>query len=262
MNRIVELFQSKKNNILSIYFTAGFPKLNDAVPIIEELQKAGADMIEIGIPFSDPLADGPIIQHSSEIALKNGMNLNLLFQQLKVIREKRLTDDRLLPLVLMGYLNPVMQFGIEKFCKKCHESGIDGTIIPDLPLEEYQNHYKTIFEKFNLKNIFLITPQTSKERIRMIDKISAGFIYAVSSASVTGKNLSLEKETIDYFNRIKSMKLKNSVVIGFGISDKKSFRMACNYANGAIIGSAFVKSIEKSDNLKKGIKNFIENILK
>lgn len=217
-------------------------------------------MIEIGIPFSDPLADGPTIQNSSEIALKNGMNLKFLFEQLSEIRSNLSSAGSKLPLVLMGYLNPILQFGIGDFCRNCREAGIDGTIIPDLPLEEFKENYSKIFEKYGLKNILLVTPQTSEKRIRMIDTVSEGFIYAVSSASTTGKNLSLEKETQKYFNRIKSMKLKNPVMIGFGISGRQSFQVACKYANGAIIGSAFIKSLEKSDNLKKTIKAFVEDI--
>lgn len=262
MNRIAKLFSEKKNGILSVYFTAGFPGLNDTPIIIEKLEEAGADMIEIGIPFSDPLADGPTIQKSSEMALRNGMNLQLLFEQLRNVRKKPPFPSGSLPLILMGYLNPVLQFGIENFCKKCQETGIDGAIIPDLPLEEYLEKYKKLFEKHHLKNIFLITPQTSMARIRLIDRISDGFIYVVSSASTTGKNLSLEESTKKYFNRIISMKLKNPVIIGFGISDKQTFRTACDYANGAIIGSAFIKSIDGKGNLKKKVSAFIEKILK
>lgn len=260
MNRITKLFAEKRENIFSVYFTAGFPELNDTPVIIGELQKSGVDMIEIGIPFSDPLADGPTIQNSSEISLKNGMNLKFLFEQLKDIRSNLSSSGRQLPLVLMGYLNPILQFGIGDFCRKCRETGIDGTIIPDLPLEEFKDNYSKVFEKYGLKNILLITPQTSEKRIRMIDEISNGFIYAVSSASTTGKNLSLEKETQKYFSRIKSMKLKNPVMIGFGISGRQSFQTACKYASGAIIGSAFIKSMERGDDLKKTIKAFVGDI--
>ena len=252
MNRIDQLFTEKKD-ILSIYFTAGFPKLNDTAIIIDELQKSGADMIEIGIPFSDPLADGPVIQHSSEIALKNGMGLKLLFKQLQTANCK-------LPTLLMGYLNPVLQFGVENFCRKAKEAGIDGVILPDLPIDEYLNEHQPIFKKYDLKNIFLITPQTSEKRIRYIDEHSDGFIYMVSSSSTTGVKNGIDIEKEKYFSRINKMKLKNPLMIGFGISDRTSFKKACDYANGAIIGSAFIKAIGNGIELKKEIHNFIKNI--
>lgn len=236
MNKIDILFKEKKN-ILSIYFTAGFPKLEDTNMILAELEKAGVDMIEIGIPFSDPLADGPIIQHSSEVSLKNGMNLKLLFEQLQ-------TANCRLPTLLMGYLNPVLQFGVENFCKRASEAGISGVILPDLPMDEYLNDYKSIFEKYNLKNIFLITPQTSEKRIGYIDEHSDGFIYMVSSSSTTGTNIAMDAGKEKYFSRIKNMNLKNPLMIGFGIQDKKNFAKACEYANGAIIGSAFIKQLQ------------------
>ena len=257
MNRINKLFKGKKN-ILSIYFTAGFPKLHDTTVIIDELKKSGADMIEIGIPFSDPLADGPTIQHSSEVALKNGMSLKLLFEQLATLQAT--SHKSQVPLILMGYLNPVLQFGFENFCKKAKETGIDGVILPDLPIDEYLNEYKSIFEKYDLKNIFLITPQTSEKRIRYIDNNSDGFIYMVSSSSTTGVKDGIDTEKQKYFSRIKKMNLKNPLMIGFGISDKSSFTKACEYANGAIIGSAFIKAIEDSNDLQKDIHNFIKNI--
>ena len=237
-NRITSLFNRKDKNILSIYFTAGYPNLNDTVTIISELEKNGADLIEIGIPFSDPVADGLVIQQSSEIALKNGMTIHLLFEQLKEIRK-----SVSIPLILMGYLNPVMQYGIENFCKKCRETGIDGTIIPDLPLEIYEAEYKGFFEENSLSNIFLITPQTPDERIRKIDACSHGFIYMVSSSSTTGAKESGDKEQITYFERIRKMELKSKRLIGFGISDKASFQRTSNFANGAIIGSAFITAL-------------------
>lgn len=257
MNRINKLFKEKKKNILSVYFTAGFPKLNDTVIIINELEGNGVDMIEVGMPFSDPLADGPTIQRSSEIALENGMTIKLLFKQLKNIRKR----SPQIPLVLMGYLNPVLQYGIENFCKDIADLEIDGVIIPDLPMQEYLNEYKKIFQKYGLKNIFLITPQTTNERIRLIDKHSDGFIYMVSSASTTGAKASIEKDQEAYFRRIKAMKLKNPLVIGFGISDKKTFLKACEYSNGAIIGSAFIKAVGNKKDLKKNIKQFIEKLV-
>ena len=256
MNRINKLFETKKQNILSVYFTAGFPNLNDTKEIIQELEKNGVDLIEIGIPFSDPTADGPTIQKSSETALKNGMNLDLLFEQLKDIRK-----TVSIPLILMGYINPVYQYGIERFCKKCAEIGIDGTILPDLPLDEFEGHYKAFYDKNKLHNILLITPQTSEARIRQIDAISGGFIYMVSSASTTGAGKKVEDFHEDYFERIQNMQLKNPCLIGFGISDRATFGKACKYANGAIIGSAFVHAVSGSNDLKKDIKLFVENIV-
>ena len=217
-NRINRLFETKKENILSVYFTAGFPNLNDTVKIIQQLEKSGADLIEIGMPFSDPTADGPTIQHSSEVALKNGMSVKLLFGQLKEIRK-----SVKIPLILMGYFNPVLQFGVEEFCNKCSEIGIDGTILPDLPLEEFEEHYKKYFINNNLHNILLITPQTSEKRIRQIDDASEGFIYMVSSSSTTGAGKKVEDFHQDYFEHIQKMNLKNPRLIGFGISDKATF---------------------------------------
>ncbi len=256
MNAINKLFQDKKKDILSVYFTAGFPTLNDTNTIISELEKNGVDMIEIGMPFSDPLADGPTIQRSSEIALENGMTIKLLFQQLQNFRN--VTSE--IPLILMGYLNPVLQYGVEKFCKDASSLGISGLIIPDLPMQEYLDEYKSIFEKYNLKNIFLITPQTSEERIRLIDENSDGFIYMVSSASTTGKKNKIDDEQEKYFMRIANMKLKNPTIIGFGIHNHQTFSKACEYANGAIIGSAFIKAIDKSEDLKKDIGVFVNGI--
>jgi tryptophan synthase alpha chain len=256
MNRIEELFSKKKENILSIYFTAGFPSLHDTSLILDELEKNGADMIEVGIPFSDPLADGPVIQRSSEAALKNGMTLKLLFDQLA----KSSIVNRQSSILLMGYLNPILQYGMENFCKKAKECGIAGVILPDLPLSEYVNGYKGIFEKYGLMNIFLVTPQTSESRVRMIDEYSRGFIYLVSSASTTGSTKGVSADMEKYFKRVLTMKLKNPLMIGFGISDKESFETACAYANGAIIGSAFIKAIDGSKDLKGDINKFIKGI--
>ena len=255
-NRINKLFLNKNKNILSIYFTAGFPKLDDTNLIINELENNNVDLIEIGMPFSDPLADGPIIQRSSEIALNNGMSINLLFKQLSNSKIKTSAT----PFLLMGYLNPILQYGIEKFCSNASELGIDGLIIPDLPMMEYLDSYKIIFDKYNLKNIFLICPQTSEKRIRLIDEHSNGFIYMVSSSSTTGGNKEINIEQENYFQRIKSMKLKNPIIIGFGISNKDTFYKACQFANGAIIGSAFIKAIEKSENIKIDIEKFTNSI--
>ncbi len=254
-NRINQLFETKKENILSVYFTAGFPELNDTVTIIKELESRGVDLIEIGIPFSDPTADGPTIQKSSEIALKNGMHLNLLFEQLKTIRE-----TVKIPLILMGYFNPVYQFGVEKFCEKCAEIGIDGAILPDLPLDEFTAEHKPAFDANNLHNILLITPQTPEARIREIDAASEGFIYMVSSSSTTGAGKKVEDFQQDYFERIKQMNLKNNCIIGFGISDRATFSNACKYAAGAIIGSAFVKALINNGSLRENIKAFIQSV--
>ncbi|WP_106794762.1 tryptophan synthase subunit alpha [Aquimarina sp. Aq78] len=237
MNRInTALKQDKK--LLSIYFTAGYPSLNDTAKIIQDLEKNGVDMIEIGLPFSDPLADGPTIQESSTIALKNGMTTQLLFEQLKDIRK-----SVNIPLIIMGYFNPMMQYGIEAFCAKCQEIGIDGLIIPDLPVNEYHEHYQETFEKYGLINVFLITPQTSDERIRFIDSVSNGFIYMVSSASTTGAKSTFGDTQQQYFERIEALDLKNPQIVGFGISNKETFTQATKTAKGAIIGSAFIKHL-------------------
>ena len=256
MNKINKLFKEKNSNILSVYFTAGFPSLNDTTAIIQELETNGVDMIEVGMPFSDPLADGPTIQHTSEVALSNGMTIKLLFDQLAGASIK----NSKAAILLMGYLNPVLQYGIEKFCKDAAALGVDGVILPDLPMQEYLDEYKPIFERFNLKNVFLITPQTSEERVRFIDQHSDGFIYMVSSASTTGAKSEIQNEQEAYFKRIKEMKLKNPTLIGFGISDAKTFEKACQYANGAIIGSAFVKAVVNSNSLKKDVAAFVKGI--
>ncbi len=255
-NRINKLFQEKGRNILSVYFTAGYPNLNDTVPTIHELVKNGVDLIEIGMPFSDPVADGPVIQHSSLIALQNGMSLHQLFDQLKDIRQ-----SVSIPLILMGYINPVLQFGVEAFCQKCSEIGIDGLIIPDLPLLVYEEEYKSIFETNNLHNIFLITPQTSDERLRMIDEVSSGFIYMVSSNSTTGAKEGVSDFQKSYFERISKFGLKNPRLIGFGISSAETFRNACQYAQGAIIGSAFVNAIGADLPLEEKVSQFVKSIV-
>lgn len=253
MNRINTKLQENKK-ILSIYFTAGFPHLNDTVSIIEELEKSGADMIEIGLPFSDPLADGTTIQESSTIALANGMTTKLLFKQLKNIRK-----TVKIPLIIMGYFNPVLQFGVEKFCQKCAEIGIDGLIIPDLPLDIFELEFKSIFDYYNIKNICLITPQTSEERIIKIDKVSDSFIYMVSSSSTTGTQNSFGTNQQDYFEKIAKMELKNPQIIGFGISNKETFSQATKYQKGAIIGSSFIKFIKDQpiENIPQFIKPFV-----
>ncbi|MGB0879712.1 MAG: tryptophan synthase subunit alpha [Polaribacter sp.] len=254
MNSIQKVFQKKDKNILSIFFTAGFPKLNDTVKIIQELSKSNIDFIEVGLPYSDPLADGPTIQESSQIALKNGMNLDIVFEQLKAIKKTNST-----PLVLMGYLNQVLKYGEDTFCKACVACGIDTIILPDLPMIEFENHYQQLFEKYGITNVFLITPHTSEERIRKIDSLTKAFIYVVASASITGAKGEISNQQIAYFERIKAMKLKSKLIIGFGISDKQTFTTACKYGNGAIIGSAFIKFLD--NNGTKKIDEFIASIL-
>ena len=252
MNRIDNKFKEKKN-LLSIYFSAGHPQLEDTVTIIKNLQASGVDMIEIGLPFSDPLADGPTIQKSSTKALNNGMTTEKLFTQLENIR-----DQIDIPLIIMGYFNPMIQFGIKKFCHRCNEIGIDGIIIPDLPVEVYHEDYKSLFDNYGLYNMFLITPQTSNERIRYIDKVSNGFIYMVSSSSVTGAKNTFQKNQIEYFKRVDEMKLKTPKIIGFGISNSETFNTAIRYSDGAIIGSAFIKFLEKEGVNK--ISSFVSSI--
>jgi tryptophan synthase alpha chain len=255
MNRINKQFDAKNKNNLSIYFTAGHPGLNDTVSIIKALEKAGADMIEIGMPFSDPVADGPVIQKCNQVALNNGMSLKVLFEQLKHIRK-----DVSIPLLLMGSFNPVFKFGVENFCKQCSQVGIDGVIIPDLPADEYEENYKQFFEKYNVHNIFLITPQTSEERIKHLDSLSNGFIYIVSSYATTGKDIKTDNAN-SYFQKISGMKLKNPKMIGFGIKDKASFNNACAFANGAIIGTAFVKALDEEGSIEEKVMKFVKKIL-
>jgi len=260
VNRLSELFLSDKKKLLSIYFTAGFPNLGDTLNIAEEVERAGADLIEIGIPFSDPVADGPVIQMSNDQALANGMSVALLFEQLQALRQKVQ-----IPVLLMGYFNPVYQYGVERFCKKCKEIGIDGLIIPDMPIWEYENEWKLTLEKFNLFNIFLVTPQTPETRIRKIEALSSSFIYLVSSAAVTGTKDAVSSTQINYFRRIQAMKLSQPTLIGFGISNQKSFDEACSFSDGAIIGSAFIKVLKElapvgTTERFKPIQQFISSI--
>ncbi len=251
MNRLQQLFATKKKDLLSIYYTAGYPNLTDTLKIAEALEKAGADFMEIGFPYSDPVADGPTIQASSKEALDKGMTLEILFEQLKDIRK-----SVNIPILLMGYVNVVLQYGVEEFCKKCKEVGVDGCIIPDLPMYEYEELYHNFFSENDLSNIFLVTPQTSDERIRKIDGLSNAFIYLLSSAATTGKDLDVSDQARTYFARIKAMELENPVMIGFGISDRKTFDSANEYASGAIVGSAFVKNLDRN-NLEKSINDFM-----
>lgn len=253
MNRIKQLFETKHQNILSVYFTAGFPRIDDTVEIIEELETNGIDLIEIGIPFSDPMADGPTIQASGTVALQNGMTLAKLFTQLHDIRKKVS-----IPLILMGYLNPIMQYGFENFCKKCQEVGVDGTIIPDLPFNDYIKEYKPIADKYNVKVIMLITPETSDERIRFIDEHTDGFIYIVSSAATTGAQQSFDDQKQAYFKRINAMNLRNPRLIGFGISNKATLQAAQENSGGAIIGSKFITLLQGSKTIKEAVSGLID----
>ena len=256
MNRINYLFKNKKENILSVYFTAGFPTLEDTIPTLKCLQSNGVDLVEIGVPFSDPLADGIVIQNSSQLALQNGMSIRKLFEQLTAVRA-----DIHIPLIMMGYLNPVMQFGFENFCKECSRVGVDGMIIPDLPMSDFLAEYKEIVERYKLEFIFLITPETSEERIRLIDSHTNGFIYMVSSAAITGTQTSFDNK-VEYFNRINAMNLKNPRLIGFGISNKSTRDMVCKYSSGAIIGSAFIKALQETQDVEKGVKLLLEKLEK
>ena len=246
---------NKKDNILSIYFTAGFPALDDTVSILQTLEEAGVDLVEIGIPFSDPLADGPTIQASSLKALKNGMSLKVLFEQLKDMRKKVS-----MPVILMGYFNNVMKYGVENFIDSCRSVGVDGTILPDLPFNEYNEKYAKSFEAEGLSNIFLITPQTSDERIKLIDAHSTSFIYMVSSAAVTGAKKDVTEKQIEYFKRVKALNLQHPALIGFGISNHETFSRACQYSKGAIVGSAFIRLLEKYGNDPDKIKEFIRSL--
>lgn len=256
MNRLNELFKNKTGHILNIYFTAGFPGLQDTVPIIKALAQAGVDLIEIGMPYSDPLADGPTIQSSSQVALKNGMDLRILFEQIVLARQ---TVD--LPLILMGYFNQVMQYGEERFIVKAKESGIDALILPDLPVEEYELHYKELFEKHGMNIVFLITPQTPDARIRHIDAVSNSFIYMVSSNAITGAKSGIDNEQETYFRRISELGLKNPRLIGFGISNKAGFDKACEFAHGAIIGSAFITAVSGNKPVEQAASEFIGSVL-
>lgn len=255
MNRIDRLFETKKTGILSVFMTAGYPSLGDTVPLLQALEAHGADMVEIGIPFSDPLADGPVIQQSSQVALENGMSLRLLFDQLEGIRTKVH-----LPLLLMGYLNPIFKMGIGSFLERCRQVGIDGVIIPDLPAYEFEEQYRSMFAEHEIHFVMLVTPHTSDERIRKIAGLSGGFLYLVSEASTTGTRGSVKSHQVDYFNRIREMNLPVPGLIGFGISNRETFQTACSHASGAIIGSAFIKAIGGQGKLESKVKQFLDMI--
>jgi tryptophan synthase alpha chain len=255
MNRIEELFNRKNKNILNVYCTAGYPQLESTIEVMKSLQESGADMIELGMPYSDPLADGPVIQASSTVALKNGMTMKRLFEQL---RDFRKTIH--LPVLLMGYMNPILQFGFEKFCTDASFVGIDGLILPDLPEYEFESEYGKIIKQSGLDFVFLVTPETSEERVRKLDSLSTGFLYAVSSSSTTGKDKKMEEVTT-YLDRLRKLKLKNPIMVGFGIKDKHSFQAACKSAEGAIIGTAYIKALEKDKNVQVATRNFLSTIL-
>jgi tryptophan synthase alpha chain len=255
MSRIKDLFKKKEENVLNIYCTAGYPNLSSTLPVMRSLQDYGADMIELGMPYSDPLADGPVIQASGAKALANGMTIVKLFEQLRDFR-----NEINLPVLLMGYMNPVLQFGFEKFCAQAKSVGIDGLILPDLPMYEFETEYGAIIKKYGLDFIFLVTPETSVERIQKLDELSTGFLYAVSSSSTTGKDKNMADQS-GYFMKLHDMKLKNHVLVGFGIKDRQTFQAACKYANGAIIGTAYIKALENGNDVEKQTKNFLETIL-
>ena len=255
MSRLNNLFQQKNKRILNVYCTAGYPTLQSTINVMSSLQENGADLIELGMPYSDPLADGPVIQASSSKALQNGMTIPTLFNQLKDFRK-----DITVPVILMGYLNPLLQYGFEKFCAKAAEVGIDGIIIPDIPMYEFEQEYSAVIKKYGLDFIFLVTPETSEERIIKLDQLSSGFLYAVSSSSITGSDKDFSPvET--YLHKLQSLKLKNPVLVGFGIKDKSTFETACKYANGAIIGSAYIKALESDDNVEMATREFLNGIL-
>jgi tryptophan synthase alpha chain len=254
MNRLEELFQHKKNNVLSVYCTAGFPQFESTLPVLKALQDNGADMIELGMPYSDPLADGPVIQASGSKALENGVTMEKLFAQLQDCRK-----EVYVPIILMGYMNPVLQYGFERFCKHAAAIPIDGLILPDLPEYEFEAEYAAIIRRYGLDFIFMITPETSEERIRKLDELSTGFLYAVSSSSTTGNTKDFS-EVEKYLQRLQHLQLKNPVIVGFGIKDKQSFASACKYANGAIIGTAYIKAIENVTDIEAGTKEFLQSI--
>ncbi len=254
-NRLTKLFMSTKRDLLAIYYTAGYPNLDSTIEIARYLELAGADIIEVGMPFSDPIADGPVIQNSSTIALRNGMTIAKVIEQTKIIR-----NTVTVPILLMGYFNPVLQYGVERFCREAVAAGVDGIILPDLPMREYQLEYAKVFASCGMHNIFLISPTTSDDRIRAVDAGSSGFIYAVSSAATTGASTDFSPTLDAYLSRLRSLALKNPWLVGFGISDHASFRKVCDYASGAIVGSAFVAMLETSADIEKDTREFIKKI--
>ena len=257
MSKLQEVFKHKSNKVLNVYCTAGYPQLESTLQIINTLQNNGADIIELGMPYSDPLADGPVIQASSLVALDNGMTIAKLLEQLK----NALSSDKRAAIILMGYMNPVLQYGFEKFCADAAAVGVDGLILPDLPEYEYETEYGAIIKKYGLDFIFLVTPETSEARVRKLDTLSSGFLYAVSSSSTTGNEKDFNAVEL-YLKRLESYKLKNPIMVGFGIKDKETFSTACKYANGAIIGTAYIKALEGGNDVELATKNFLDSILK
>lgn len=257
MNNITQLFKQKQNNILSVYFCAGHPHLDSTMPILRALQENNVDMAEIGIPFSDPMADGPVIQKAATTSLRNGITLKKLFNQLQDVRK-----EIKMPLLLMGYLNVIMQYGFENFCQQCRQCGIDGAIIPDLPFDIYLKEYKPTADKYNLSIVMLITPETSTERLKQIDTNTTGFIYQVSTHATTGAQQGFGKQTLDYFKRIGAMKLNNPTLVGFGISNKATLTASRQYSNGSIIGSKFVSLLETSPNPDQAVKSLLDALSK
>lgn len=263
MSNIQELFRKKHSKVLNIYCTAGYPHLDSTLKVMKALQENGADIIELGMPYSDPLADGPVIQESGGVALQNGMTIKILLEQLKIMRNAGDSNSTgiTVPVVLMGYMNPVLQYGFEKFCAHAAAAGVDGLILPDLPIREFETEYGPVIGKYGLDFIFLVTPETSEERIRKIDALSTGFIYAVSSSSTTGKDKNFSDVEL-YLQKLQQMQLSNPVLVGFGIKDKTTFQSACKYANGAIIGSAYIKALNENPVVEATTKKFLESILK
>ena len=255
MTRIDDLFVKKQHEVLNVYCTAGFPMLESTLSVMTALQTYGADLIELGMPYSDPIADGPVIQESSARSIENGMTIDRLFEQLK---DMRLSIT--VPVILMGYMNPVLQYGFEKFCMKAASVGIDGLILPDLPMHEYETEYGLTIRDNNLDLIFLVTPETKEDRLKQIDALSTGFLYAVSSSSTTGSNKDINDQQ-SYFKKLQSMHLKNPILVGFGIKDRDTFQAACKHTNGAIIGSAYIKAIENSSDISIDTRNFLQTIL-
>jgi tryptophan synthase alpha chain len=253
-NRIEQLFKQKSKHILNVYCTAGFPKLESTLEVMQALQENGADIIELGMPYSDPLADGPVIQESSAVAIANGMTIRKLFEQLKAMR-----PVIHIPVFLMGYMNPLLQFGFENFCRNAADVGIDGLILPDLPMYEYETEYGDIIKKYGLNAVFLVTPETKEDRIKKLDELSAGFLYAVSSSSTTGSDKNISNQQA-YFEKLQRMNLKNPVFVGFGIKDKETFEAACKFTNGAFIGTAYIRAIENATDINAATRNFLQPI--
>lgn len=255
MSRLSTLFDQQKSKVLNVYCTAGYPQLQSTMEVMKSLQKNGANIIELGMPYSDPLADGEVIQQSSHIALENGMTISVLFEQLKDMRK-----TIHIPVVLMGYLNPILQYGIEAFCQKAQEVGIDGFILPDLPQFEFENQYQGLFQQYGLDFIFLVTPETKEDRILKLDSLSSGFLYAVSSSATTGKDTDFNK-VAEYLQKLQALSLKNPLLVGFGIKDKASFEAVNKFAQGAIIGSAYIKALSKGNSIEETTKNFLKQVL-